>query len=310
MRISGRRMLSLAALGAAITSAACQSFCPSTPLEIEVYGGFAYVKSAQNHELDIAFLKSTNTASCNVTQLGVDLMVVSGNIIEPANPPASRMFDLGGAVVTVGDTSPSNQLAAVRGGRPDPPYHPANPNNDADWEDLKWVPGTRSDYPNSTLNPNWPSIVDGYIKLTNGRIVGAHPGDVVVKDSVFEFRKANGTGSFTQAITDTTKYLARVRGNQVVLSLTGARSGINRIVVQSVDGAPIKLKLMGRHAAQTPATLALDDPIAHFCAFYELLTPVPPAAEQLIPHFKGVAAAQPSGSSGASPGLLCPGDYF
>jgi hypothetical protein len=310
MRFSGRRMLSLAVLAAALTSAACQSFCPSTPLELEAYGGFAYVQSPQDSQLDIAFLKSTNTATCQVTQLGVDLMVVAGNIIEPANPPASRMFDLGGAVVTVGDTSASAPLAALRGNRPAAPYHPTNTDNDADWEDLKWVPGTRPDYPNSTLNPNWPSMVDGHVKLTHGRIVGAHPGDVVVKDSVFEFRKANGNGSFKQAITDTTKYLAHVRGDRVVLLLTGARSGITRIVVQSVDGAPIKLKLMGRHATQTPATLAVDDPIAHFCAFYELLTPVPPAAEQLIPHFKGIQAVAGSVGSVASPGLLCPGDWF
>jgi hypothetical protein len=304
----------LAGLASACTPAGRDSGSPgggATRLALESFGGFAYVHSPQDSRLEIAYLRDSNSPGCSVDQLGVELMVISGNIIEPANPPANRIFDMEGAVVTFPDLEASaGTLVATRGQRPNGP--PGNPNNPADWHDLKWVAGISPDYPNSSLNPNWRDTVDGRVVLTRGVIRGANPSDVVVKDAVFEFRRPSGTGTFRQAMTDTTMFEAQVPSDRIVMNLSGAKSGITRIVVTPVaSGQPVQLKLMGRHVHGTPGALPLDAPISHFCAFYDLLQPRPAAADQLIPYFSGnpqVGAANRLGQP--SPGPYCPGDWF
>src|SRR5512145_2080818 len=71
-----------------------------TSLEIEIDGGFAYVVTQPENRLEIAFLADTNVAGCTIDQLGTDLMILAGTLVEPAAPPPGGKFDLEGAVVT------------------------------------------------------------------------------------------------------------------------------------------------------------------------------------------------------------------
>jgi len=281
----------------------------STDLQIEIYGGFAYVPTRPDNRLEIAYLEDTNVPGCVVHQLGVDLMVVGGTIVEPANPPATKMFDLESAVVTFPDLESANlPLTANRGPRPGSPYHPANPNNPPEWEDLQWVPGISPDVPNSSLNPDWRTLVDGRIVLRGGTIKGLLPSDVVVKDSIFEFRKG-AAPVYSQAITDRTNYTVKVPSDRVTMLLSNAKSGVTRIVVTPAANQPVSLKLIGRHAAQTPGSLPPGTPIPDFCAFYQLLQPVPPPSDWLIPHLASPAPG-PGNLGKPSPGPFCPGDWF
>jgi hypothetical protein len=313
-----------------------------TALELESYGGFAYIQPPGANELSISFLKDYKkdepdpanptgppVTVCEVDQLGVDLLVISGAIASVSKGPnlapipANRTFDLAGAVVTFPDLSKSSQALVVnRGDRPTGPFGPADPNNESHWLDLKWVPGTsyaasaRSappNYPASTLNPNWPSLIDGRVVLTRGTITAAHPSDVAIKDSIFEFRSKSGARNpFKQAVTDTTQFKADVPSDQIVINLTGAASGITQIVVKpSKPGRPVRLKLKGRHVHQTKPELPLDAGIDHFCAFYQLLQPVPDFKDQLIPHRVAGPTIASAGFSGQpSPGPFCPGDWY
>ena len=70
---------------------------------IEVSGGFAYVPTPADNKLEIAYLKDTKVTGCDVDQLGTDLVVEEGTIVEPSPAPPTRQFDLAGA--RVGDVS-------------------------------------------------------------------------------------------------------------------------------------------------------------------------------------------------------------
>lgn len=302
----------------------------TTRLELESYGGFAYVQTPSEHKVEIAFLKDANVQEtdpatnqprtvCEVDQLGVDLLVVSG-VIESAPVPADRMFDLAGATVTFPDLEAhATALAVNRGTRPTAaPFGPANPGDLAQWEDVKWVAGTTygqstSDYPASSLNPNWRSMVDGRVVLTHGEITATNPSDVGVKDSIFEFKSSGGTKtSYKQAMTDRTYFRADVPSDRIVIHLTGAtKTTTNPIIIRPVSqGRPVKLKLIGRHVHQTPPVLPVNAAVEHYCAFYQLLQPVPPARDQLIPHlFTGPPVASTT-SGQPSPGPYCPPDWF
>ena len=286
---------------------------PTTRLEFEAYGGFAYVPSPRDGTMEIAYLKDSTLPGCAVDQIGTDLMVIEGNIVDPKEPPANRMFDVGGAVVKFPDLDESNEtLVAKRGPRPVAPFQPGNTSDVTLWEDLQWVPSVSSEYPNSSLHPDWRNMVDGRVVLNRGRLVAAPPSDIVVQDALFEFKTPSGSKSFRQAITDTTRYVATVPRDRVVITLNGTNLKYSRIEVTPIaQGRPVKLKLIGRHSHGSPSDIPLDTPINHFCAFYALLQPVPPVSEQLIPHFfgnPGVAAANRDGQP--SPGALCPGDGF
>ena len=298
-------------------------------LELESFGGFAYVHTPSEHKVEIAYLKdalvqepdpATNQPRtvCEVDQLGVDLLVVSG-VIESTPAPANRMFDLAGAVVTFPDLEAhATTLVVNRGNRPTAaPFGPANPGNVADWADLKFVPGTiyaqsTTDYPASSLNPNWRSLVDGRVVLTHGEITAINPSDVAVRDSIFEFKSNSGTqAAFKQAMTDRTVFRADVPADRIVIHLTGAtETKVNPIIIRPVTpGRPVKLKLIGRHVHQTPPVLPVNAAVEHYCAFYQLLQPIPQAKDQLIPYlFSGPPAASAGGQP--SPGALCPPDWF
>jgi hypothetical protein len=283
----------------------------TTELQLEAYGGFAYIPNPAGNRLDIAYLKTTNVPGCNVTQLGVELRVIEGNIVEPANyPDRSKTFDLAGAVVKFPDlATTSTPLAAVRGARPTAaPFGPQDPKRDDEWHDLKWVPSALSEVPGARLNPAWEGLVDGRLELKGGTIRALYPSDVVVRDAVFEFK--NATTSFRQAITDRTEYLVSVPSDRVVMTLTGQKQGITRIVVTpQVPGGRVRLKLSGIHE-QPPAPLPMGHVLKEHCAFYQLMDPVPPQGAWFIPELTTPAAAATATGGQPSPGRFCPGDWF
>ena len=124
-----------------------------TNLEIEMYGGFAYVRPPEDNTLEVAYLRSWEEQPaagvaaapgdlCKVEQMGVDLMVYSGTIVEPAVPPDTKTFQVAGTVVTFPALASSGKpLIAKRSARPTaPPFGPDDHKDPAQWHDLKWVP--------------------------------------------------------------------------------------------------------------------------------------------------------------------------
>jgi hypothetical protein len=275
-----------------------------TRLEMVVHGGFAYVYD--NQHLEIAYLNST-TGACAVNQLGTVLKVLAGKITSPS-PPATMEYDLKGTVVTFPGMDANGSVIALGVGRPNSPFKPTNPGTESNWRDLKWVPYVRPNYSNS-LNENWRTLplVDGRVVLTDGRITGGAPSDLAATNGMYHFQRTLAGGvSFDQAITDRTLYSVQLAGSQVVINLTKGSTTTQVVIVPPGAGQPIKLVLQGRHDS-SPATPT----IAHFCAFYELMDPVPPMNERLIPTFISTATGSGSGSGGApSPGAFCPGDWF
>lgn len=314
-----------------VAASGCVGYCrprpdpgPTIALDMESYGGFAYVHTPSERKLEIAYLRDSGPECAEpVDQLGTDLMVVSGRIVEPANWNG-RLFEVTGATVTFPQLEAlPNNLVANRGARP--AGAPPNPAAATDWEDLKWVAGISSgaqgsDYPSRSLDPNWRSRVDGRVVLTRGRVTAGHPSDFVMQHTVFEFKPPTingvtppgGTPSpFSQSITDTTRFTADVPGDNVTIVLSGQRAEMpSRIVVQPTGpNRPVRLKLIGRHVHNMPAAMPVGTPITHFCAFYALMQQVPPPAEQLIPHVAQVTAIAGSGVGQPSPGSSCPGDW-
>jgi hypothetical protein len=297
----------------------------STSVEMEVYGGFAYVPSGNT--LEIAYMKATDFDGCKVTPIGTELQVKDGTDIVDAQPnpiPGNKKFNLAGAVVTFPDMTDGGAPIVVRPvDRPNiPPVQPANTDNSADWEDLKWVASTGDDFRKTNpLNPAWRDLVDGRVVLTGGKLVGDHPDDPVVQVGVFDFKRgyaaaANTPAVYRQALTDRTKYTVTVPKDQIVLKISGSKAGWTRIVVKpSSPGGTVKLKLSGLHSHETPGELGVGDPMLDFCQFYQILKPVPSRDQQLIPYFMGKAALASQAPAGQlpsrdqpSPGLVCGGD--
>ena len=220
-------------------------------------------------------------------------LVVSG-VIESTPVPDDRMFDLAGATVTFPDLEANAKTLVVnRGNRPtSAPFGPANPSDIAEWVDVKWVPGTTygqstSDYPTSSLNPNWRDLVDGRVVLTHGEITATNPSDVAVKDSDFRVQVQQRYESSLQAGNDRPHLLQSRRARRIESSFISRRhqDQESRSSLRPLSpGRAVKLKLIGRHVHQTPPVLPFNAAVEHYCAFYQLLQPVPPAKDQLIPH--------------------------
>lgn len=296
------------------------SFCnknvaqPTTALELEIAGGFAYVLAPPaDRKVEVAYLRSIDAPGCSVPQIGTALNVIAGTIVEPANNPAGNTtFDVGGAVITIDNTQPpTGAIAPPLGPHPPNPNRPQPHTDPAKWNDLKWVPNVSPDHASSTLNPGWRSMVDGRMVLIGGTLTGFEPSKIGARDAMWEFRNPDGDPPYQQAITDRTLYRARVNGNTVALTLGGARSGVTHIVVKpSTPGQPVQLQLLGKHDPNAPP-LTVGDPIHHFCAFYQLMQPVPAAGKQYLPFYLGdPASPQQIGGGRGSPGFYCPGDFF
>lgn len=302
---------------------------PMVVLELELYGGFAYLHQGGDAVVNVAYLRDNSgpgseCASNPVDQLGVDLMVVSGTIVQPATPPPNRMFEVSGTVVTFpGLASSTDPLSVTRSPRKEKPVDPAN---DTHWYDLQWVAGISSgapgtEFPSAKLKSNWRNIVDGYVELQHGLLQAAHPSDLVARDTIFEFRtrtQAAGSG-FRQAMTDRTIFTAKVPTDRVAIDLKvhnapspTPASPVSRIeVVPTGPGRPVQLKLIGRHSHATPPALKVGEPVKHFCAFYALLERTPPIteAEQLLPYVYQISARNRDNVGQPSPGPYCPGDW-
>jgi hypothetical protein len=197
----------------------CRPPGPTIALELESYGGFAYIHSPAENKLEIAYLKDSGPECAEpVDQLGTDLMVVSGSIVDPPAWPG-KLFEVTGAVVSFPDLEAGPADLKVNRG-PRPVGAPANPDDATQWYDTKWVAGIssgtpESDYPSHSLDPNWRSLVEGRVVLTRGTIRARHPSDYVMQHTTFEFRTppsaTGGMGKqFTQSLTDSTLFTADV----------------------------------------------------------------------------------------------------
>lgn len=300
----------------------------TTALEIESYGGFAYVY--EQGRLRIAYLKSSTAADCQVTQLGTDLMVVSGNFVPPSPAPATRMFDLGGAIVSFPDLEASSGTLSIdhpSTRRPDP-CNLGNPDIESQWSDQSCVPritwGTPTgaanptDYPARKPKPNWETdttVVDGYMMLTRGTVTAMHPADWTLKHTLFDFKKAaaGSTARFTQRLTDRVLIKADVPGDRIRIALANSSTAPRNepateiIIEPTAPGRSVKLKLIGRHSHHAKAALSVGDKLDHFCAFYALMDQDPGQAERLIPVVAQVNVPNPYGAGQPSPGVACPG---
>ena len=142
-------------------------------------------------------------------------------------------------------------------------------------------------------------------------MVASTPSDGAAVLGTWEFKKASDPSKiYEQSLTDRVKYSARLKGKQIVINLNGATRGLKKIVIEPVGNRPVSLILLGKHPAQPPGAVHSGASIDHFCAFYQLLLPVPADGDQFKPTFNGVPAASTIPSTGApSPGVYCPGDW-
>ena len=306
---------------------------PSTPLEIELVGGFAIVQA--NPRLDIAYLNDTSiTVSqtrnlkpgetdkvvCNVLQVGTQLEIVRGNIISaiPANAPElpSKIFDLDEKEVTFPalEAGPAGP-APVHTWPPVPPL-PTPASNATQWHTLRFIPGLTKHHTGTAPAPNWFTkvnaagvrLVNGRLRLRGGSITGGVPSRPQMQESHFEFRDVSNTLSFKAAVTDRAVYSATVVGNNVVIQFSaGGNSPIRRLeVAPLVAGEAVKLRVRGNHNGMGPEP---GGKLGDFCAFYSLFDDIPDHEQWLEPF---LIQAGGSGGTGPqpSPGFFCPFDYF
>jgi len=287
-----------------------------TDLNMTIQGGFAYISDKNTAKVSLGFMKSYNVNTdanvCQVTQVGLDLYVDDGDILEPAGWLNTTPFDPRGAVVTI--SAPlflSTADPRRQGGQPNP-TDPVNGDLDTQWQDSRYVPSVSTFFQGNPLSANWQTAVDGYFELTNGTLSGGKPSDMAIRHADWRFRKDSDSASapvFNQALTDVTTYATRVFGYEITINMPGATAGVTKVRVRSSGGRAIHLILAGRHEMNTPTGYNDDDPIKHFCIYYQLMDPIPNKSTWLIPHYKG--AAGPSGSQGSgTPGAFCPGDGF
>lgn len=297
----------------------------SVDVEMEIYGGFAFLREA-GPKINVAYLRNTNTSTCDVLQLGTYLYVRNGEIIEPASH-VGRLFDLAGTVLTFADLpSTSGVLDATRGPRPN--GGPADPANNGHWHPLHWIAGFTlgpkppfppTDFPKSNRRSDWRERVDGHFEITAGKLHALHPSDPDLRKALFEFKTSpSATPKFTQAMTDRVSYTATIASDRVrIARRTQLGSPMTPIVIQPTGSAPIRLKLFGVHSHAVPPLLKNGQVLPHYCAFYDLMTPEPPHAQQLLPYATGLPAVTPAsttttviGVGQPSPGAYCPGIWM
>jgi hypothetical protein len=306
---------------------------PSTPLEIEIVGGFAIVKA--DPRLDIAYLNDTtinlsqtralktgesDRTVCNVPQVGTQLEIVRGNIIS-ANPPnapelPSKIFDLDEKEVTF----PALEAGAVGPGAvhtwPPVPPLPTPPSSAAQWHTLRFIPGLTKHHTGTGPAPNWFTkvnnagvrLVNGRIRLRGGSIIGGVPSRPQMQESHFEFRDVSNTLSIQAAVTDRAVYSATVVGNNVVIQFSaGGNSPIRRLeVAPLVAGEAVKLRVRGNHNGMGPEP---GGKLGDFCVFYALFDDIPDHEQWLEPFLIQAGGGGGTGPQ-PSPGFFCPFDMF
>jgi hypothetical protein len=286
----------------------------TTELRFELQGGFAYVNSPVDNMVEVAYLKETNVENCKVPQPGTNLNIIRGTIvsIEPASL-SGISFDVTGSKIELGASEDTGGPISTKPNHPPAPDHPANTNSETDWNDSRWVPYVSPDYPTSSLNPNWRTMVDGRLVLRGGRLTGSSPSRVLARELMWEWRTNDGLGTkYQQSITDTAVYKAHIKGATITLTLTNAKSGLTKLELKPlIPGDPVVLQLEGRHDMTDPPPQP-GDKLKHFCAFYQLMQPVPEYAKQYMPYLLASGVVGSTGATGGnpSPGYYCPGDGF
>jgi len=312
----------------------------STKLQIEITGGFAFVAPTTGNKLEIAYLddwvlrKDTNgngvmdptepaifddlnqngvqdanePDTCNVDQMGTDLIVERGIVDSSVGKTVivGQPEDLDKAVIRFPALETANIPRTIDRGTawPPTPPTPGNPDQEADWKDM--VPSLRS-YHGGTINPSWQTMVNGRIVLPGGNIKATIPSNPVFKKAHFEFKDKNAL-KFKAAMTDKVIYTVDVPGSTVELQITGATSGLTKLVLKP-QGNRVVLVLRGRHDTSIPGHQA---PLKDFCTFYQLLQPMPDPNDFLTPFYIEATplTLPPPGSQKPSPGFFCPGEWF
>ena len=285
----------------------------TTELQFELRGGFAYVHTPPDNMVEVAFLKDTNVDGCYVPQPGTSLNVIRGEIesVEPSSlGTTTKSFDVKGATITLPTPEATGGPISNKPVHPPAPNHPADTNSEADWADSKWLPYVSPDYPTSSLNPNWKTMIDGRLVLKGGRFNGASPSKVLARDLMWEWRNDAVDTPYQQSISDTAVYKAHFKGGTITITVNNAASTLTKLVVRPlIVGDPVILQLEGKHDMSDPP-IQPGEKIKHFCAFYQLMQPIPPLNKQYLPYLIGeIGATGPSTGSG-SPGYYCPGDGF
>jgi hypothetical protein len=290
---------------------------------LTAHGGFAYVYDPQKKMVEIAFMKSVNQDGCKVDQVGVELKIDEGKILEPLGH--SPTFDVSQSVITF-EAATNSGVTLIGSGRPAAPFHPADVTNDDHWKDVKWVPDTGYSATTGEARPplvsDWrTSKVNGRMVLTQGIMQAGKPSDGAALLGTWKFHKESdpsGTDgkAFEQSISDRMHYRVTLSGKKVVINLSGGP--VPKIIVKpSEKRGTVGLMLIAKHPPQTPVVFNVGDPIRHFCAFYTLLQNPPPAAERLIPYYNGIPSTSTvaqnivGAAAGGSPtpGAYCPGDW-
>jgi hypothetical protein len=308
---------------------------PSTPLEIELVGGFAIVQA--DPRLDIAYLNDTtirlsetrllksgesDKTVCSVLQAGTQLEIVRGNITSavPNNAPElpTKIFDLDEKEVTF----PALEAGAVGPGPvhtwPPVPPLPTPPSSAAQWNTLRFIPGLTKNHTGTGPAPNWFTkvnaagikLVNGRIRLRGGSITGGVPSRPEMQESHFEFREISNTRApFKAAVTDRAVYSASVVGNDVVILFTaGGNSPITRLVVApQVAGEAVKLRVRGKHNGMGPEP---GGKLGDFCAFYALFNDIPDHENWLEPFLIQTGGGGGGGGPQPTPGFYCPFDWL
>lgn len=321
-----RLFLIVGVLAISVGAGSCNK--PKTRLVIEMTGGFAYLADRANDRLNVAYLDNVTLEEdidagrpgkevvCDIKQIGTELKVLRGKIAgSTPSAPGQREFDLHRSVVTFPmlDNSNIDLNFARKGWTPTAPYAPTPPNpNDPhdpkDWENLQFLPAILPRHGASTLNPGWPSLVNGYMSLRGGRVIGTLPSDHDMETAKIDF-KVNGTSQFSSSVTDKVIYTVDVPGTQIEMRITGPTTWT--IFLEPTDvGKPVRLQLRGKHAHTTDPSPRPGDELKDHCAFYSLLTPVPQYSTWLKPHFMSAGNTPTSGGGQPSPGFFCNGDWF
>lgn len=306
---------------------------PKLTLTIEISGGFAYVSpNAGDNHLNIAYLNSWENGDCKVEQVGTELKVMVGDIVDhqPSSKPipASREFDLDKAIVRFPALEAANQpLIMVRDKFTDPPPGPANPDDANEWKkNLKWIPSIKEFHSGSTIRPDWPTVVNGRVELRGGEIVATLPTIPGYKKDKFDF-KQNGISKHKVSTTDKSIYSIRIPvsdlpGGNLEITLTDATSGFTKLVLKP-QGNKVELRLTGLHKMGLP-DLEDGDELTDFCTFYQLLQPMPAPQDRLKVFYMKTPLSPPSPPSAStapaptnaltygqpSPGIYCIGDWF
>jgi hypothetical protein len=297
---------------------------PSTKLEIDITGGFAFVPSKDKKMLQVAYLNSVDEPGCHVEQIGTQLVIVRADIL-PSNPPAreDRVYDLAGWDVSFPALDTTNdKVKGLRNNRMPSPHFPGPTGK---WTKSEYVPGMQSHHKGSSVRADWDKFISGKMILKGGHITGSTPSDPLMKDAKFTFRIA-GSADEQAAVTDKMVYTVYVPGEQVEMVLTkrpvegqSGRPETKRLILKAPEtGKPVRLTLRGLHSM--PMTGAYGSiEMRDFCAFYSLVQgkdglPIPPGKRLKI-FYEGPRPANANGmtpeehAAQPSPGFYCNGDW-